>query len=214
MSLIACSDGNGAGSDNKPVDDIDLLAGVQANIELTSSGFLDGNDMPGVYTCYGLDRSPDLSWRGVPENTVSLSMIFSGTDPDDADGPDKAHWVIYNLPGELSELPASISVTKESVLGGSQGRNDFRRGFGWHGPCPGRGVRQAGSYAFNLYALDTILEIDSGEKGVVRNDVIRAMEGHVIGHGQLQTKYCQSDAGSTGALSSGSKDRGSCPPLD
>ena len=210
IGALACSSGDGDDGDGGPLGDIDVLAGVETNIELTSTQFSDGRDIPGVHTCYGLDRSPALSWSDVPSGTLSLALIVG--QPDAPGGDDRAHWVIYDLPQDVTGLPVNISITEKTVLGGKQGRNDSKR-LGWEGPCPERGGDHEGSYVFNLYALDTVLGIDV-EGGARRNDVLRAMEGHVIGHGRLMGKYCQSDAGSSGSLATGSRNRGSCPPLD
>lgn len=196
---MACSSGDGQ---DTPLEDSALLEGVEANIELTSTGFSDGGDIPGEHTCYGLDRSPPVSWSSVPEGTLSLALIV-----DERDEGHRVHWVIYDLPPDARELPGKISFTQETLLGGGkQGRNDFRR-MGWAGPCPDPGGKNEGSYLFNIYALDTVLGIEV-EGGARRTDVIRAMEGHVIGYGQLMGKFCRTD----GLVQhSGSAGRGSCP---
>ena len=203
LAAIACSSGDG---EDTPLDASALLEGVGANIELTSTELSNGAEIPGVYTCYGLDVSPPVSWSGVPEGALGLALIV-----DEPDEGHRVHWVIYDLPPDATELPGRISFTQETVLGrGKQGRNDFRR-MGWAGPCPDPGGDHEGSYLFNIYALDTVLGIEI-EGGARRNDLIRAMEGHVIGHGQLMVKFCRSD-GSVNE-DQGTAGRGSCPPKE
>ena len=203
LSVVAIACTSGDGQDPPPAAS-SLLEGVETNIELTSVEFSDGGEIPGVYTCYGLDTSPPVSWSSVPDGTLSLALIV-----DEPDEGHQVHWVIYDMPPEARELPGRISFTLETVPGGGkQGRNDFRRK-GWAGPCPDPGGKNEGSYLFSVYALDTVLGIDV-EGGARRNDVIRAMEGHVIGHGQLMGTFCRTD----GLVAhSGSAGKGSCPLL-
>ena len=61
---------------------------------------------------YGEDKSPQLIWDNVPEGTVSFALIFD--DPDSVQlekgvTSPRVHWVIWNIPAELSEIPSDIS---------------------------------------------------------------------------------------------------------
>ena len=209
FSIVAMACSSDDSQEDTPLEDSALLEGLEANIELTSAEFSNGGDIPAEYTCKGLDRSPPVAWGDVPEGTRSLSLIV-----DQPDKGHRVHWVVYDLPPELAELPRYISILEKSVHGGKQGRN-HSGGAGWSGPCPEEGGKNEGSYVFNIYALDTVLSIDV-EGGVRRNDVIRAMDGHVIGHGQLIGRFCRSDAVSTDGYGDGggSVGRGSCPPTE
>ena len=152
LALLACggdADGGGGDGGGEPLGDIDVLAGVETNMQLTSSAFADGEGMPGVHSCYGIGTSPPISWSGVPAGTQSIALVV-----DEPNEKDSAHWVVYDLPPDVTELPGSISITQGEVSGGKQGRNDYNRR-GWEGPCPKRGGDHEGSYVFNLYALDT-----------------------------------------------------------
>ena len=78
---------------------------------LTSPAFADGSEIPSRLTCEGDDRSPELSWSGVPEGTQSLVLIV-----DDPDAPDPAapkmvwdHWLLYNLPPNVGGLPEGVA---------------------------------------------------------------------------------------------------------
>ena len=37
------------------------------------------------------------------------------------------HWVLFNLPASINELPESVPTDEELENGAKQGRNDFRR---------------------------------------------------------------------------------------
>jgi len=150
---------------------------------LTSAAFRDGAPIPGKYTCDGGDVSPPLTWSGAPAGTRSVALI---ADDPDAPGGTWVHWVLYNLPAEVSELPENIAKVESLDLGGArQGRNDFRRP-GYGGPCPPPGP--AHRYFFKLYALDTRLELKAGAQ---KKDVEAALEGHALGSAQIMGTYAR-----------------------
>ena len=150
---------------------------------LTSAALKDGATIPGKYTCDGVDVSPPLAWSGAPAGTRSFALI---ADDPDAPGGTWVHWVLYNLPAEVSELPENIAKVESLDLGGArQGRNDFRRP-GYGGPCPPPGP--AHRYFFKLYALDTRLELKAGAQ---KKDVEAALEGHALGSAQIMGTYAR-----------------------
>ena len=148
-------------------------------IKLVSSAFQEGGMIPADYTCDGKDISPPLSWSGVPEQAVTLALIC-----DDPDAPlgTWVHWVLYNLPASVRELPAGVPPDERLANGALQGRNDFRR-LGYGGPCPPGGTHR---YYFKLYALDKALDL---KPGATKKELLKAMEGHVLAEGQLMGRY-------------------------
>ena len=152
-------------------------------LTLSSEAFDDGGNIPIKYTCDGEDISPPLSWGDPPKGTVSFVLIVE--DPDAPMGV-FTHWVIFNIPANLRELPEGVPKEGEVEGIGVQGKNDFNK-LGYGGPCPPRGP--AHRYVFKLYALDTTLSL---EPGVSKTQVLRAMEGHVLGYGELTGKYGRS----------------------
>jgi len=150
---------------------------------LTTTAFKDGAPISGKHTCDGVDVSPPLAWSGAPAGTRSFALI---ADDPDAPGGTWVHWVLYNLPAEVSELPENIAKVESLDLGGArQGRTDFRRP-GYGGPCPPPGP--AHRYFFTLYALDARLELKAGAQ---KKDVEAAMQGHVLGSAQLMGTYAR-----------------------
>jgi Raf kinase inhibitor-like YbhB/YbcL family protein len=145
------------------------------DIQLISSAFEDGNPIPAQYTCQGKNISPPLAWSSPPAGTKSFALILD--DPDAPRGT-WVHWVVYNLPADTIGLPEAVKA--DSVLPGNalQGRNDYKRN-DYSGPCPPSGTHR---YYFKIYALDTALDLKAG---ATKDDVLRAMEGHVLAHGQL-----------------------------
>jgi hypothetical protein len=150
-------------------------------ISLTSSAFAEGATIPQEYTCKGKDVSPPLKWSGVPSETKSLALIMD--DPDAPMGT-WVHWVLYDLPPSMTELPEGLSKKEHIAAGsGKEGVNDFKRS-GYGGPCPPAGKPHR--YFFKLYALDTALDLKPGAK---KKDLERAMEKHILAQGQLMATY-------------------------
>jgi Raf kinase inhibitor-like YbhB/YbcL family protein len=150
---------------------------------LTSTAFRDGAAIPVKHTCDGGDVSPPLAWSGAPAGTRSFALI---ADDPDAPAGSWVHWVVYNVPAAVSELPENVAKVEALDLGGArQGRNDFRRP-GYGGPCPPPGP--AHRYFFTLYALDAPLMLKAGAQ---RKDLETAMEGHVLGSAPLLGTYAR-----------------------
>ena len=144
------------------------------NFKLSSPAFADGADIPVRYTCDGDDVSPRLTWTGTPQGTRSIALIMD--DPDAPRGT-FTHWVIHDLPPELTELGEGAAL-------GTQGRNSFgRRGYG--GPCPPPGD-DPHRYRFTLYALDLpSIALQNG----TREELEGKMNTHVLDKAQLVGRY-------------------------
>lgn len=103
------------------------------------------------FGCSGGNRSPELRWRHVPKGTRSLAV--TAYDPDAPTGSGWWHWVAYNLPPSLRELPEGSGSPdgRKMPRGSVQAVTDFgMRGYG--GPCPPKGDRPH-HYVFTVYAL-------------------------------------------------------------
>lgn len=153
------------------------------NLTLQSSDFVHQSEIPSRFTCDGENISPALSWSGVPQNTKSLALIV-----DDPDAPDPAapkmtwvHWVLYNIPPTLQEIPRNIAANDLPPTV-RQGKNDWKR-TGYGGPCPPIGRHR---YFHKLYALDTELP-DLNEPNKAQLE--KAMQGHIIGQTELVGTY-------------------------
>ena len=163
------------------------VTGTRAAImafSLTSMAFKDGAAIPTKHTCDGADLSPPLAWGDAPPGTKTFALV---ADDPDAPAGTWVHWVLYNLPATISELPENVAKVESLDLPGArQGRNDFRRP-GYGGPCPPPGP--AHRYFFKLYALDAPLKLKAGAQ---KKDVEAAMEGHVLATAQLMGTYARS----------------------
>lgn len=125
------------------------------------------------YTCDGEDVSPPLQWSGVPPEAARLALIV---DDPDAPAGTWVHWVLFDMPADLRELP-------EGGEAGVQGQTSFGQ-VGYGGPCPPGGSEHR--YFFRLYALDQALGLPEGAS---RAEVDAAMEGHILAQAELMGLY-------------------------
>ncbi|HEY9067153.1 MAG TPA: YbhB/YbcL family Raf kinase inhibitor-like protein [Burkholderiaceae bacterium] len=156
-------------------------------MELSSTAFAPGGDIPRQYTCEGDDLAPPLQWRSVPDGTRSLALIV-----DDPDAPDPAaptttwvHWVLVDIPPAATEIPEGGQALP---AGSRAGSNDWHR-TGYGGPCPPVGRHR---YFFKLYALDTPLP---GLSKPTKAELERAMQGHVLAQAELIGTYQKQQSG-------------------
>ena len=152
---------------------------IQVGITLTSPAFEQGGRIPTMYTCDGSDISPPLAWTPGPAGTKSFALICD--DPDAPKGT-WVHWVLFNISPDLTALPRRIPPIETVAFGFKQGVTDFHR-IGYGGPCPPSGTHR---YYFRLYALDTMLEL---EAGVTKEQLEKAMRGHILTKGELMGTY-------------------------
>ncbi len=149
-------------------------------LSLTSTTFRNGEKIPRKYTCDGEDTSPPISWSGAPNGTKSYAIILE--DPD-APGGTFTHWVLYDLPANVTALPEGAGKKRNHNEGSKQGVNDFGR-IGYSGPCPPGGTHR---YIFRLYALD-VKDLNLKEKAT-KEEVLKAAKGHVISETELVGTY-------------------------
>lgn len=151
------------------------------NILITSDAFLEGEAISTKYACDGDDLSPDLRWSDIPPNTKSLALICE--DPDAPSGM-FTHWILFDIPPTVTELPEGVSAADRLANGAVHGQNDFK-GIGYGGPCPPPNDSPH-RYFFRIYALDIELNLQAGAR---RDDVVPAMVGHVLATGHLMGTY-------------------------
>lgn len=155
-------------------------APAPASLELRSTAFQPGGDIPKKFTCSGSDVSPALEWGEPPAGTRSLALIV---DDPDAPAGTWVHWVVFDLPASARRLPEDVSKSESVPGGGRQGVNDFKK-TGYGGPCPPPGSPHR--YFFKIYALDKSLELGAHS---TKESVEGAMKGHVLAQGELIGRF-------------------------
>jgi Raf kinase inhibitor-like YbhB/YbcL family protein len=143
-------------------------------MKITSPVFKNGESIPEKYTCEGENISPPLDFIDVPSSAKSLVLMVE--DPDAMAKP-WVHWLIFNIPPNTKKFKEN-SIAEGAMEGLSNGNT-----FGYEGPCPPEGVHH---YFFNLYALDTRLNISEATD---RKAMLREMKGHIVAEAQLIGLY-------------------------
>jgi Raf kinase inhibitor-like YbhB/YbcL family protein len=182
LTAASCSDNTKSAKGTESVKEPakEPTMNVPMNMQITSTAFTEGQPIPEKYTCSGEDVSPPLTWSNAPAGTKSFALI---TDDPDAPMRTWVHWVIFNLPSATTSLPENTPKSPELPDGAKQGVNDFHQ-IGYGGPCPPPGKPHR--YYFKIYALDTMLDLRSG---VTKEELLKAMEGHALGQGQLMGRF-------------------------
>ena len=150
---------------------------------IISPAFAPNASIPTKYTCDGDQTSPPVEWSGAPRGTKSLALIVEDPDVPDPAKPQRTyvHWVVYNIPASANAIPENAA--KSGLPAGAiQGRNDSKKQ-AYGGPCPPIGRHR---YFFKLSALDSDLQFVTPP---MKGDLEKAMQGHVLGSGELIGTY-------------------------
>ena len=119
---------------------------------IKSGDFLTEEQVYNGFGCSGKNQSPMLKWTDSPRGTKSFAITVY--DPDAPTGSGWWHWVVYNIPANVSEIVegAGDQIGKLLPPGAIQGRTDFGiHAFG--GACPPQGDKPH-RYIFTIHALN------------------------------------------------------------
>lgn len=140
-------------------------------MQLTSPAFQHLQPIPVLYTCLGKNIHPPFDILDAPAATVSFVLVV-----EDIDAPNHwKHWLIYNMPAQVSHIPEGVvpDGTRQGICNGGT--------YGYEGPCP-RYFQGEHRYGFFLYALDISLQVDEqADTPLIR----QAMTGHVLAEAVL-----------------------------
>src|ERR1017187_6139926 len=152
-------------------------------LTLTISAFTDGGTIPLKYTCAATTPppsgpmqistgvSPELKWSNVPKGTASFVLILHDADAHIAKAfDDIPHWVVFNIPGDATQLAEGVPPDVPMPDGTMQGKN-MRGAPVSRGPCPPRAAPH--HYIFELYARKKNLD---PPQGASRDDIQKAMD--------------------------------------
>ena len=153
-------------------------------MELLSSAFRDQGKIPIQYVMPGAggkNVSIPLQWKNPPKETKSFAL--SVIDPHPV-AQNWAHWLIINIPREVTQLEEGAS-RKKMPVGSVELKNSFGD-VGYGGPQPPKGTGDhpyvMTIYALNVERLDLPVAISlSGFK--------KAIEGKVIESASITGKY-------------------------
>jgi Raf kinase inhibitor-like YbhB/YbcL family protein len=127
------------------------------NFVLTSSELSEGGSFMDKHTCavagFDNDESPPLAWSGAPATAQSFAIVFLDTTLTDADNTLGYHWVMWDIPASVTELPANLpdGATLTAPVTAKQYNPSSPS---YLGPCPNFGTSgETHTYTFTLYAM-------------------------------------------------------------
>jgi Raf kinase inhibitor-like YbhB/YbcL family protein len=157
---------------------------------MTTTAFEDGGVIPAKFVG-AMGVSPELKWTQVPMGTQSFVLLMH--DPDVAlqrSTLDVTHWLVWNIPGTSTGLPEGVMPAAELPDGT---RQVSLRAAGYMGPgAPANGPYH--HYTFELFALDTKLDVPAGtpqEAAATRAAVMKGIEGHALGKAVIVGRFHQ-----------------------
>ncbi len=176
------------------------LRPVQA-MTLSSTAFDDGGLIPAAHAQPGRDVSPPLAWTGAPDNTATFVLVVRDLDAvAPGGGDDLLHWLVWNIPGTATSLPAGVPEGNAPPPPRGTGpvplpptdrlRQISATGPNYRGPAaPASGPFH--HYVFEIYALDVWIDVPAvGQSpSATRAAVMAAMTRHVRAKGVLTGRY-------------------------
>ncbi|HLG72993.1 MAG TPA: YbhB/YbcL family Raf kinase inhibitor-like protein [Chloroflexota bacterium] len=127
-------------------------------LTVSSDSFKEGEHLSTDYVlsaeygfgCSGGNKSPHLRWSGAPEGTKSFAVTCH--DPDAPTGSGFWHWLVVNIPANVTELPLGAGNPGGPLPAGAlQTRTDVGQP-GYAGPCPPEGHGDH-HYNFTVFAV-------------------------------------------------------------
>ncbi len=170
---------------DRPVspDPYELLPSV-SSFTLISADVQDGEPLEDAHVASGGDRSPQLSWSGAPEGTKSYTVTCF--DPDAPTPSGFWHWVLVDLPADVTSLETGAGAEGADLPGGSfMCRNDAgTKAFAGAAPPPGDQMHR---YYFVVHAVgEETLGVDSDASPAV---VSFNLAFNTLGRAILQGTY-------------------------
>ena len=133
-------------------------------MELTSSDFQEGNEIPKKFGYKHENKQPNVEFSSVPTETKTLAIIMDDPDAMKAVGKVWVHWLTYH----------NVADSNSKI----EGKTDFGE-IGYGGPAPPDGRH---TYIFKGYALDTSLNLTEGYS---KQELEDAIKGHIIAEAKL-----------------------------
>ncbi len=155
-----------------------------SSITVTTPAFQHNGVIPDIYSGYAQDANFRIDWSKAPSNTQSYVLIME--DPDAKNPIPFIHWLVWNIPAEVTSLQEGLKKQDRLLApeGIRQGPTSTGK-IGYIGPKPPKGDSEH-HYHVQIFALDSVLNLPAGSD---RDQLLQAMQGHVITKGELVGKF-------------------------
>ncbi|HUF71743.1 MAG TPA: YbhB/YbcL family Raf kinase inhibitor-like protein [Gammaproteobacteria bacterium] len=151
-----------------------------AQVVVESDAFEDGGIIPDRFVSRGENVQPGFTLSNLPENAVSIAIIFHDLDVALGGGTeDVFHWSAWNIPAAAGGIPEG-GLPDGAVNGPS-----IRGQPGYVGPGAPAGPRYH-HYVFEFYVLNDNLDLPNS---ATRDEILAAMEGKVVGKAAYVGRY-------------------------
>jgi Raf kinase inhibitor-like YbhB/YbcL family protein len=153
---------------------------------VSSPAWADGGEVPMTNAGRGGNKSPEFEFHwmlgtnpgNAPDNLQTYAVIFHDIENStNKTTVDTLHWSAFNIPGTAKGLSEGLAAG--DLPDGTRNGPGIAAGRGtpsYFGPGAGPGPFH--HYVFEFYALDTKLDLPAK---TTREDLVKAMDGHVIG---------------------------------
>jgi len=149
-------------------------------LKVDSNAFEDGGIVPQKYAGGGDNVQPDFRFTNLPDNAVSIAIIFHDLDVALGGNPDDVlHWIVWNIPATAAGIPEG-SLPDGAV----QGTSTMRRN-SYFGPGAPAGERYH-HYVFEFYALSSNLDLPTTAG---RPELLAAMQGKIVAKAAYVGRY-------------------------
>jgi Raf kinase inhibitor-like YbhB/YbcL family protein len=181
LAAVASAQPPGPPPGPQPPDLIDIPSSMgKAQLTVTSADIKANTLIPQDNSAYGKSLSPQVSWTKGPASTKSYVVALEDSDAQ-ARGAPITHWLAFNIPASANALPGGLPP---------QGMAAPPAGFTFAANITGRPAyfgprtppKTTHHYHLQVLALDTTLDL---KEGATRADVAKAIDGHVVGTGEV-----------------------------
>jgi Raf kinase inhibitor-like YbhB/YbcL family protein len=158
---------------------INRVKSTGAPMQVSSTAFAQGGEIPEVYTGAGTGATPPLLWNAV-EGAKGYVVVVE--DPDAPGRQPFVHWIVG--------VPGTVTTIDDGSAGGKLPAGAV----GWSPPKPPAGARH--NYHFQVFALNAAPNLPAGADLAA---VESAVSGKVIGAGETVGVFAMPTAGAAPA---------------
>jgi Raf kinase inhibitor-like YbhB/YbcL family protein len=154
-------------------------------VRLSTTAFEDDKSIPTKYAHQGVvggkNVSIPLTWKDFPDKTKSFALSI--VDPHPV-ARNWVHWLLINLPVEVTALPEGVSLKK--ISGKAKELYNSYGELGYGGPEPPKGSGPH-PYVITIYALnDNDIDVTANTS---LEAFLKSLEGKILATAQITGYY-------------------------